>query len=144
MSLKNRNIPHSIPIFILATFLVFIYLLLVVTVALSTVNQEFRGFLVSKSLRVSEFRLPAWSFFQTSLLPGDRVVSVSGKKETVSLKKSIFNEGHPARALEFIQKHTLTGDIRNRVEFAVKRSIDYLILAFEACYEKGVGSPVTF
>lgn len=49
-----------------------------------------------------------------------------------------YDQIHMAEALEIITRVTQTDEIKNRVGNAAKRSLDYLLMALEACYQKYV------
>lgn len=77
-----KHIPHGRIYLVLATGFIWAYAALVWRVSDETLHQPFRGFLVSESLRVGEFRLPAWDIDRTSVLPGDRLSAINGQSVT--------------------------------------------------------------
>jgi pyrroloquinoline quinone (PQQ) biosynthesis protein C len=46
-----------------------------------------------------------------------------------------YDDEHPIEALEIIKRYATTKDQQHKVEFAAKRSLEYLLLALDACYE---------
>jgi pyrroloquinoline quinone (PQQ) biosynthesis protein C len=45
-----------------------------------------------------------------------------------------YDDLHPVEALEIIKLYATTNDLQEKVKFATRRSLEYLLMALEACY----------
>jgi len=46
-----------------------------------------------------------------------------------------YDDEHPIEALEIIKRYATTKNQQHKVEYAAKRSLEYLLLALDACYD---------
>lgn len=48
-----------------------------------------------------------------------------------------YDDEHPIEALEIIKLYALTKDVQEKVKYAAQRSLEFLLMALDACYEHG-------